>query len=410
MASTSEATIRAARCGSIRAVVVYAGYLGGGGDNIAYGIAVDSAGNAYVTGETITPNSGFPDGDGVGPLASPDPTYNGGLDDAFVAKVNAEGTALVYAGYLGGNEEEIGFDIAVDGAGNAYVVGYTTSTEASFPTGDGLGSLSSPDPTFNGLADAFVVKVNAAGTDLVYAGYIGGSEFNRALGVDVDSEGNAYLTGVTASSEATFPDGDGFGSLSGPDVTLNGNGIDAFVVKVNTAGTAFVYAGYVGGDELDAGSALDLDDEGNVYVTGNTLSLGLRALPGTATASAPCRGPSPTFNGQGDAFVAKLNASGTGYLYAGYLGGTSVDVSTSIAVDPMGNAYVTGFTDSAVSFPTGDGFGALPESGSHLQWPHRCLRGEARRGGSGGATPASWVVPVTNRAGALPWTARGMPT
>ena len=121
------------------AVVVYAGYLGGGGDNIAYGIAVDSAGNAYVTGETITPNSGFPDGDGVGPLASPDPTYNGGLDDAFVAKVNAEGTALVYAGYLGGNEEEIGFDIAVDGAGNAYVVGYTTSTEASFPTGDGLG-------------------------------------------------------------------------------------------------------------------------------------------------------------------------------------------------------------------------------------------------------------------------------
>jgi hypothetical protein len=203
--------------------LVYAGYIGGSGVDVGNGIAVDSAGNAYVTGWTLSTD--FP------VTVGPDLTFNGGTYDAFVAKVNATGTALVYAGYIGCSGEDLGTGLAVDSTGNAYVTGYTSSTQATFPVTVG------PDLTYSGgKYDAFVAKVNAAGSALVYAGYIGGGGEDRGYGIAVDSAGNAYVTGITSSNEATFP------VVGGPDLTFNG-GFDAFVAKVNPAGTALVYAG-----------------------------------------------------------------------------------------------------------------------------------------------------------------------
>ena len=218
------------------AVLVYAGFIGGSGSDFGRGIAVDSSGNAYVTGYTTSTEATFP------VTVGPDLTFNGGTD-AFVAKVNAAGTALLYAGYIGGSGDDVGNGIAVDSSGNAYVTGQTDSTEATFPVTVG------PDLTYNGgISDAFVAKVNAAGTALLYAGYIGGSGVDYGYGIAVDSSGNAYVTGYSESTQATFP------VTIGPDLTQNG-GADAFVAKVNAAGTALLYAGYIGGSDVDSGLA-----------------------------------------------------------------------------------------------------------------------------------------------------------
>jgi len=265
--------------------LVYAGYIGGSGIEQGYGIAVDSAGNAYVTGSTTsTEAQGFP------VTVGPDPTYNGGTNDAFVAKVNAAGNALDYAGYIGGDTDlDVGYGIAVDGNGNAYVTGYTYSTEVTFPV------LGGPDLIFNGDEDAFVAKVNAAGTALTYCGYIGGSGRERGYGIAVDGDGNAYVTGYTYSTEATFP------ALVGPDLTYNGGNNDAFVAKVNAAGSALDYAGYLGGGGDELGLGIALDSAGNAYVTGYTSS--------TETSFPVSVGPDLTHNGvtgANDAFVAKI--------------------------------------------------------------------------------------------------------
>jgi hypothetical protein len=191
----------------------YAGYLGGSNFDEGFGIAVDSAGNAYVTGFTYSSEASFP------VTVGPDLTFNGGGEDAFVAKVTADGTGLEYAGYLGGSGSDDGRGIAVDSAGNAYVTGFTSSSEDSFPVAVG------PDLTFNGVDDAFVVKVTADGTGPDYAGYLGGSGGEQGQGIAVDSAGNAYVAGFTNSTAATFP------VTVGPDVTDNGFG-DAFVAKI----------------------------------------------------------------------------------------------------------------------------------------------------------------------------------
>jgi hypothetical protein len=204
-----------------------------------------------------------------------------------VAKVNAAGTALVYAGYIGGTGDEVGYGIAVDSAGNAYVTGYTNSTEPSFPVTVG------PSLTFNGFADAFVAKVNPTGTALVYAGYIGGSGDDVGNGIAVDASGNAYVTGNTNSTEATFP------VTGGPDLTYNGGTYDAWVAKVNAAGSALVYCGYIGGGGIDVGNGIAVDIFGNAYVVGSTNSTEA-TFPVTV-------GPDLTYNGgSNDAFVAKI--------------------------------------------------------------------------------------------------------
>jgi hypothetical protein len=307
--------------------LVYCGYIGGSGSDWAQAIAVDSSGNAYVTGFTSSDQTTFPVSGG------PDLTYNGGnFYDAFVAKVNASGTALTYCGYIGGGGDEKGYGIAVDGSGNAYVTGYTTSDQTTFPVTGG------PDLTFNGNRDAFVAKVNASGTALVYCGYIGGSGDDYGLGIAIDGGGNAYVTGCTTSTQATFP------ITVGPDLTLNGD-YDAFVAKVNASGTALTYCGYIGGSDYDCGNGVAIDGNGNAYVTGFTYS--------SETTFPVTVGPDLTFNGGTyDAFVAKVNASGTALVYCGYIGGGGYDEGFGIAVDGGGNAYVTGYAGSdQTTFP-----------------------------------------------------------
>jgi beta-propeller repeat-containing protein len=312
------------------AVLVYCGYIGGSGDEWSTSIAVDAAGNAYVTGYTASSEQSFPVAIG------PDPTLNGGTD-AFVAKVNALGTALLYCGYIGGAAQDSGRSIEVDGSGNAYVTGYTGSNEQTFPVVVGPGLTYS-----GGTCDAFVAKVNAAGTALVYCGYIGGAANDYGYGIAVDATGNAYVTGGTSSDEKSFP------VVVGPDLTYKGAG-DAFVSKVNAAGTALLYCGYISGSRYDGGKSIAVDAAGNAYVVGQTASTE-QMFPVTV-------GPDLTYNGGTyDAFVAKVNASGTALVYCGYIGGASFDFGYGIAVDVVGNAYVAGQTASTEqTFPVAVG-------------------------------------------------------
>jgi hypothetical protein len=306
-------------------ILIYCGYIGGPNFDYGYGIAASKEGNAYITGYTSSMESSFP------VRVGPDLTFNRGSMDAFVAKLNASGTALDYCGYIGGSGDDYGYGIAVDPSGNAYVTGYTSSTESTFPVAVG------PDLTQNGLFDVFVAKVNADGTALDYCGYIGGSSHDYGRGIAVDSSGNAYVTGYTLSMESTFP------VAVGPDLTQNGNH-DAFVAKVKANGKALDYCGYIGGSGQDYGRGIAVDGSGNAYVTGSANS---------TESSFPVEGgPYLTQSGNFDAFVAKVDPQGTAVLYCGYIGGFGEDVGTGIAVDGSGNAYVTGYTSSSEStFP-----------------------------------------------------------
>jgi len=280
-----------------------------------------------MTGDTDSSEITFP------VAVGPDITFNGERE-IFIAKVNAEGTALIYCGYIGGSLWAEAGGVAVDGSGNAYVVGFTNSSD--FPVKVG------PDLTHNGGDDAFVAKVNAAGTALDYCGYIGGAAEELCLsdGIAVDGFGNAYVSGFTYSNETSFP------VTVGPDLTFNagvGN-YDAFVAKVNAAGSALEYCGYIGGFESTRGYGIAVDGSGSAYVTG---------LTGSSEATFPVAvGPDLTYNGWGDAFIAKINAAGTALDYCGYIGGAGTDRGLGLAVDDSGNAYLAGRTDSSeTSFP-----------------------------------------------------------
>jgi len=310
------------------AVLVYCGFIGGSGDlDNGYGITVDSSGYVYLTGYTNSTQTTFP------VTVGPDPTYNSGSSDAFVAKVRADGTGLVYAGYIGGNGLDVGRGIdVVETVGDVVIIGDTDSDQSSFPVTVG------PDLTYNGGTDAFVAKLNASGTTLIYCGYIGGSDLEYGMGIDYVVGGNAYVVGTTRSTEATFPE------IVGPDLTYNGGNSDAFVARVNATGSQLLYAGYIGGSGSDKGEGIVLDAFSNAYISGSTTS-GEASFPETV-------GPDLTFNGVWDAFVAKVNTSGTGLVYAGYLGGTGDDRGHGIALSNYDNAYVTGKTGSTqTSFP-----------------------------------------------------------
>jgi hypothetical protein len=333
----------------------YAGYIGGAGDqDFGSGIAVDGTGAAYLIGSTDSTEASFPDGDGLPPLPGPDPSYNGS-GDAFVAKVAPSGASLEYAGYIGGNAGESGSGIAVDGAGAAYVTGSTGSTQITFPAAVG------PDTSYNGGSnDAFVAKVVPAGTSLDYAGYVGGvGDFDHGFGIARDGTGAAYLTGTTDSTEVSFPDGDGFGSVPGPDPSYNGGLGDAFVAKVASSGTTLAYAGYVGGAGYEGGQDIAVDGTGGASLVGDTDSTQASFPDGDGLGTVT--GPDTSYNGGlSDAFVANVAPSGTSLGYAGFIGGSGTDVGQGIAVDGGGAAYLTGYTESdQTSFPDGDGFGAV---------------------------------------------------
>ncbi|MER7000633.1 hypothetical protein [Streptomyces sp. NPDC000410] len=310
--------------------LVYAGYIGGSGFDSASDVAVDGSGAAYVVGGTGSTEASFP------VAVGPDLTFNGGFDDAFVAKVLPTGAGLAYAGYIGGAGFDQAESVAVDGSGAAYVVGSTVSTEASFPVAVG------PDLSYNGgAADAFVAKVVPTGAGLAYAGYIGGAGADNGFGVAVDGGGAAYVTGETNSTEASFP------VAVGPDLTYNGL-FDAFVAKVLPTGAGLEYAGYIGGAAFDQAESVAVDGSGAAYVVGGTVS---------TEASFPVAvGPDLTHNGGFDAFVAKALPGGAALQYAGYIGGADLDQAESVAVDGSGAAYVVGSTVSTeASFPVAVG-------------------------------------------------------
>lgn len=311
--------------------LLYAGYIGGSGDEIGYGIDVDSFGAAYVTGMTTSTQASFP------VVAGPDVTHNGGRD-GWIAKLNLAGTALIYCGYIGGDGIDDGISVAVDDFGAAYVAGYTTSTQATFP------EIAGPDLTANGDFDAFVAKVSPAGTALLYAGFIGGDDLDAASGIDVDSAGNAYVTGYTASTASTFPE------VGGPDLSFNGGTLDAFVAKVNAGGTNLIHAGYIGGAGTDIAFDIAVDTFGNAYVAGYT---------GSNESTFPVMvGPDLTYNGGNtDVFITKVNSGGIGLVFSGYIGGSGDEgagggVDVGVALDSGNNAYVTGYTTSnQLTFP-----------------------------------------------------------
>lgn len=347
--------------------LVYSGFVGGNNDDRESGIAIDPSRSAYVTGLTYSNQDTFPTGTGFGLLPGADQTHNGD-GDAFVVKVSPDGGRLLYASYIGGNNFDNGYAVGVDEARNVYVGGNTGSDETSFPDGDGVGGIPGPDTTYNGGAfDAFVVKLNAAGTSFSYVAFVGGAggserDERYATGLAVDPEGNAWIAGGRASAEDTFPTGQGFGSIPGFDRTSNG-GPDGYVVKINSAGTAFDYATYIGGSGNDEAVRVAIDSSGNAYVIGRTSSTQSTFPDGDGFGGIP--GPDTTYNGgPHDAFVVKINGNGTGLSYATYLGGPAGDglydeLGSGIAVDKRGNAYVTGYTSSDSGFPAGSGFGHL---------------------------------------------------
>ncbi|MCB9155391.1 MAG: SBBP repeat-containing protein, partial [Caldilineae bacterium] len=267
-----------ARLNEAGSALDYATFLGGSGYDYGLGVAVDETGRATVTG--YTDSSNFPTTPGAF-----DPSYNGGMHDAFVVRLNAAGSALDYATFLGGSSSERGYAVAVDGTGRATVTGYTWSS--NFPATPGAF-----DPVYNGgVHDAFVARLNAAGSALDYATFLGGIYDDWGFGVAVDGTGRATVTGYTSSSDfPTTP-----GSF---DPTFNGGSRDAFVARLNEAGSALDYATFLGGSGSDCGNAVAVDEAGRATVTGWTTSSDFPTTPGAFDRN---------FNGGDDAFISKLD-------------------------------------------------------------------------------------------------------
>lgn len=299
--------------------LVYSTYLGGNHIDHARGIAVDSSGNAYITG--VTYSTDFPTQGAY--------QTDQGSTDVFVTKLNSSGNALVYSTYLGGNTADMGVGIALDGSGNAYITGYTNSTD--FPT------LNPFQGIFQGGAlDAFVTKLSSSGNSLVYSTYLGGTDSDQANDIAVDGSGSAFVTGFTSSTD--FPIQGAFQS------THQGISTDAFVTKLNSSGNALDYSTYLGGSSAEFGVGIALDGSGNAYITGRTDSPDF-----------PTKGEYQTFQGVADVYVTKLSFSGDTLIYSTYLGGSDFDLVNDIAVNGSGNAYITGITNST-DYPTQGAF------------------------------------------------------
>jgi hypothetical protein len=292
--------------------MIFSTYLGGTKNEEGRDLAVSANGNVFVTGATDSSN--FPAKSGVSLVPA-------GSQDVFVTKFAVSGRDLVYSTYLGGKGADRAYGIALKG-GTAYITGSTNSKD--FPTRNAY------QGSAGGGGDAFVAVIHSSGGALVYSTYLGGKGTDSSQDIAVDTQGAAYVTGFTSSSD--FP------LASALDAKISGQ--DAFVTKLAPGGASLVYSTFLGGSGQDAGQAIALNAQGSAFVAGSTTS---NNFP---TAGAY----DGTYNGSGDAFVARLSPSGWSLVYATYLGGSKADVAYGIALDKSGAAYVTGQTASS-DFP-----------------------------------------------------------
>jgi hypothetical protein len=310
--------------------LLYSTFIGGSGDNRAFGITLDSAKNAYIVGWTTSTD--FP----VTAGAFQTTYVAGSQSNAFVTEMNSTGTALVYSTYLGGSVQDVGFGIALDSSDNTIVTGYTYSPDFPVTT-----SAFQTTTTVNGAA--WVTKLNVGGTAEIYSTYLGGTTGTSAgNSVQVNAAGDAYVTGYTCASD--FPVTAGVVQQTfGGDCTSAGG--DAFVTELNSTGSALVFSTYLGGTGDDVGFSIGLDQNDNVYITGRSSSPNYPVTQGAFQS---------TMAGGYDAIYSVLNSTGTSLLYSTYIGGTAVDVAFVMAVDKLGNSYIIGRTYST-NFPVTPG-------------------------------------------------------
>jgi hypothetical protein len=333
----------AAKLDAAGTALVYSTYLGGSADDYGQGIAVDGEGDAIVNG--FTASTDFPTAKAL------KAAHGGGTYDAFVTKLGPTGSTLAYSTYLGGSGDDFGTRVAADSAGHVYVTGYTNS--ADFPVASpwraaNAGGTCGAPPNITACFDAYAAKLNVDGSALVYSTYLGGSGGDYGYGIAVDASGNAYVTGSTTSTD--FPVTPGAFQLAG-----GGTSVHAYVVKLASTGTAAVYATYFGGLGAEAGLDIAVDSAGNAHVVGYAYGNGLPLASPLQAAS----------GGYYDAFLAKLNSAGSALIFSTYLGGSGNEKAHGVAVDASGNAYLAGGTFSSdlpvtsSAFQTSFGSGAF---------------------------------------------------
>ena len=314
--------------------LAFSTFIGGSGHDRAFALAVNAAGEAYLTGSSSSSN--FPTTSGV-----LDTSYNGNTD-VVVVKLNTTGTALLYSTYLGGTATDEADGLAIDGAGAAYLAGYTASS--NFPTTPGAF-----DTTWNGgspYSEAFVTKINPNGNALVYSTFLGGTSEDDGNGIAVDGNGYAYIAGWTSSGN--FP------TTTGAFGTTFAGIHDVFITKLSISGSNLVYSGLLGGNGDDQAQAIAIGVSGAAYVTGQTSSGNFTITPDAYD---------NTLGGLWDGFVAKVNPTGNALVYSTYLGGTGSDCESPgidrecvVIADASGAAYVAGRTSSSDFPTTGNGF------------------------------------------------------
>ncbi len=298
--------------------LVYSTFMGGTGQDSANSVTSDSFGNAYVTGHTAS----------VKFSSQPGLLQAGGNADhnLFVAKIAPDGTSILYVAILGGQEYETGHAIAVDSSGSAYVTGETFS--AGFPVSD-----AAFDRGYNGVGDAFALKLNAAGSSLVYSTFLGGRHDDAGYGIAVDEAGQAHVTGMTWSTD--------FHTTGGAFNAAPNGDADAFLTKLADTGDYLVYSTYLGGLGSDSGAAIALDNDGNAYITGTCMPAGFPVTEGTMNRSGSTI----------DVFVTKFGKNGNAPLLSAVLGGSGSDSAAGIIIDSDGAIHIVGDTDSR-DFPT----------------------------------------------------------
>lgn len=315
--------------------LVFSTYLGGAGDDTGSSIARDASGNIYIAGSTTSVNF---------PTHGAAFSTNKGLTDIFVTKIDPTGASIIYSTYIGGSGIDRADGITVDPDGNAYVVGRVGDTSTDFPTTAGALATSYRGGDFDGI----VFKLNAGGNALVYSTFLGGDDNDSTEGIALDSSRNAYLTGGTRST--SFPvTANAFQSFRAGDT-------DAFLTKLNAAGSAVLYSTLLGGSSTDRGSGVVVDASGNAYVAGYS-----------GSPDFPTQNAFQIFSGGSfDAFVAKIDTSGNGaasLVFSTYLGGIGDDKAYGIALDNSGsNLYIAGQTSSnnfPLLNPVQPGFGGL---------------------------------------------------